>query len=73
MGDTINHQIAAVIVHGHVIASGQASSSKNAKVKAAGNALEKLRGLAPVEFRRMYGCGCVGGVGEGAGEVGTAI
>ncbi|KAL9579266.1 MAG: hypothetical protein Q9203_006771, partial [Teloschistes exilis] len=31
MGDTIKHQVAAVIVHGHVIASGQAASSKNAK------------------------------------------
>lgn len=71
MGDTIKHQVAAVIVHGHVIASGQAASSKNAKVKAASSALEALRGMAPFEYRRKFGCRCTGG--EVAGEVGTAI
>lgn len=71
MGDTIKHQVAAVIVHGHVIASGQATSSKTAKVRAAANALEKLRGTAPYEFRRKYGCACTGD--EAAVEVGTAV
>ncbi|KAL8687466.1 MAG: hypothetical protein Q9218_006367 [Villophora microphyllina] len=71
MGDTIKHQVAVVIIHGHVIASGQAASSKNAKVKAAAKALEALKGLAPFEFRGKYGCGCTGD--EVVEEVGTAI
>lgn len=49
---------AAVMVHDEVIAEGTAVSSKYAKLKAASNALELLRGLAPFEFRAKYGCDC---------------
>ncbi len=43
------------------MADGTASSGKNAKVKAAARACEKLDGMAPYEFRRDYGCDCEGG------------
>ena len=74
-GTHITHSVAAVLVHGQVIASGQASSSKNAKVKAAQMALEELKGLAPYEFRAKYKCGCQPeeAGGKGMEEVGTAI
>lgn len=50
--------IAALMVHNEVIAEGRAASGKNAKVKASANALEKLRRLAPYEYRMQYHCNC---------------
>ena len=77
--------IAGLMVHDEIIAEGQASSGKNAKVKASVEALKLLRGLAPFEFRKVYGCDCQGeekdwvgkdgkdGIEGGIGMVGTAI
>ena len=72
--------IAALMVHNEVVAEGQASSGKNAKVKASSNALKKLQGLAPFEYRAQYHCNCAGQVkdwagkdGDGVGMVGSAI
>ncbi len=72
--------IAGVMIHGEVVAEGQASSGKNAKVKASSNALKMLQGLAPFEFRQQYHCNCdgeqkdwVGKEGKGVGMVGSAI
>ena len=72
--------IAGVMIHGEVIAEGQASSGKNAKVKASNNALKLLRGLAPFEFKQTYQCNCdgkpkdwAGKEGKGLGMVGSAI
>ena len=52
------------MLHNQIIAEGEASSGKYAKLKAAKNALEVLSGLAPFEFREQYGCDCVGGGDE---------
>ena len=78
--------IAVVMLHGNVIAEGQASSSKNAKIKASQSALGVLRGLMPIDFRRHYRCDCEGAAqgdevkkhwagmeGQGTGMVGSAI
>ncbi|KAL8645832.1 MAG: hypothetical protein Q9210_006491 [Variospora velana] len=46
-GTLVAHQVAVVMVHGEVVASGTAASSKSAKVKAAARALEELVPLAP--------------------------
>ncbi|KAL9000121.1 MAG: hypothetical protein Q9169_001196 [Polycauliona sp. 2 TL-2023] len=74
-GTDNDHQVAVVMIHGEVIASGSAANSKNAKVKASEKALEKLRGLAPFEFRAKFGCGCTESDVQGAniGETGAAI
>lgn len=72
--------VAVVMIHNNIVADGQAASSKNAKVKASSHALKKLQGLAPLEYRVMYGCCCegeqknwVGKDGGMNGMVGTAI
>lgn len=74
-GTDIDHQVAVVMIHGEVVASTTAASSKSAKVKASEKALKELSGLAPFEFRSKFGCGCtVEEVQEAhMGEVGTAI
>ncbi|KAL8854373.1 MAG: hypothetical protein Q9221_000860 [Calogaya cf. arnoldii] len=74
-GTDIDHQVAVLMIHGEVIASGTAANSKNAKVKASEKALEKLRGMAPFEFRAKFGCGCTEGdvLGADMGEIGAAI
>ena len=51
--------IAAVMIHDQIIADGQASSGKNAKLKAAKDALHQLQGIAPFEYRLQYRCDCV--------------
>lgn len=72
--------IAGVMIHGEVVAEGQASSGKNAKIKASSNALKLLQGLAPFEFKQQFHCNCegeqkawVGEEGNGVGMVGSAI
>ena len=72
--------VAALMIHDDIVAEGQASSSKNAKVKASSNAMKKLQGLAPFEYRTQYRCDCEGQVkdwvgkdGDGKGMVGSAI
>ena len=78
--------IAVVMIHTQIVAEGQSSSGKNAKVKASKNAISALKGLAPFEFRLQYRCDCenaadgeeekrkwVGREGAGLGMVGSAI
>lgn len=72
--------IAALMVHDEIVAEGQASSGKNAKIKASSNAVKLLQGLAPFEYRTRYNCDCDGQVkdwvgkdGDGVGMVGNAI
>jgi endoribonuclease Dicer len=50
--------IAVVMIHDKIIEEGVAGSSKYAKLKASSHALELLTGLAPFEYRQMYGCDC---------------
>ncbi|KAL8932688.1 MAG: hypothetical protein Q9216_006725, partial [Gyalolechia sp. 2 TL-2023] len=63
-GTDVQHQVAVVMVHGEVVASGMAASSKNAKVKACERALEVLKPLLLLDFRQMWGCDCVEGEDE---------
>ncbi|KAL8812553.1 MAG: hypothetical protein Q9200_000953 [Gallowayella weberi] len=74
-GTDIDHQVAGVMIHGEVVASATAASSKNAKVKASAKALEELNGLAPFEFRAKYRCGCTEQDVQRVdiGELGTAV
>ena len=72
-GTDVKHQVAVVMVHGEVVASGTAASSKNAKVKASQRALEVLKPLAPFEFRERWGCDCVEGEEVMLDDVGTAV
>ena len=58
------------MIHDIIVADASASSGKNAKVKAAAKALEKLTGLAPYEFRKAYECQCEGVRGREIEEVG---
>jgi endoribonuclease Dicer len=50
--------IAMVQIHYKVFFHGTAASGRYAKLKVAKEALEKLEGLPPFEFRRQYGCTC---------------
>ena len=50
--------LAAVIIHGQVVADGVASSARYAKIKACEKALNELEGLPPFKFRNNYGCDC---------------
>lgn len=50
--------LAAVIIHGQVVADGVASSARYAKTKACEKALDKLDGVPPFKFRDRYGCDC---------------
>ena len=72
--------VAGLIVHGDIVADGEASSTKNAKVKASSAALKLMQGLSRDEYRAQYKCDCagetkewVGRDGDGIGMVGTAI
>ncbi|KAI9794454.1 MAG: Dicer-like protein 1 [Peltula sp. TS41687] len=50
--------LAAVMIHSDVVAEGQSSSGRYAKVKASSNALSVLESLTPSEFRERYQCRC---------------
>lgn len=69
--------VAIVMIHNEIIADGEASSGKNAKVKASQAALEKLDGITPSEYRMQFRCDCEMGKHQKAvlpGEAfGTAI
>lgn len=73
--------VAALMVHDEVVADGQASSIKQAKVKASSSALKLMQGMSREEYRLTYRCDCketeeqgwVGKNGDGIGMVGTAV
>lgn len=50
--------IAAFMIHGEVFAEGQASSTKNAKIKASKSALGTIGKISLVEYRTRFGCDC---------------
>ncbi|KAI9832203.1 MAG: Dicer-like protein 1 [Phylliscum demangeonii] len=65
--------LAAVMVHGEVVAEGHAASSRVAKVRASSSALEVLDRMKRADFRRLYRCACrVVEDGE-VGEVGEVV
>ena len=59
--------VAVVMIHEEIVTDAQASSGKNAKVKASANALKLLAGVAPFEFRAKYMCDCGRVKGEEVG------
>ena len=65
--------VGLVFVHLQVVAHADSSSGKYAKIRASHRALDTLKGLAPWEFRKKYGCNCKKGqesdVGDGDGQV----
>lgn len=82
--DHASSSFAGTLVHDTVISKAHAESGKNAKATAAKRAVEALEGLAPFEFRELYGCNCTtvdkecivdeeGGAAAEAEERGTAI
>ena len=50
--------VAAVMIHDEIIAHSKGKSGRYAEVRAANNAVEKIEGLAPYEFRARFGCNC---------------
>ncbi|KAL9102654.1 MAG: hypothetical protein Q9187_009099 [Circinaria calcarea] len=61
--------VAVVMVHNEIIADGESSSGKYAKLKASSNALELLQGLAPFEYRMQYRCDCSDEASEVTDEI----
>ena len=55
---TASRVAAVVMIHLQIIADAESSSSKYAKIRASHRALEKLKGLAPWEFRKKFSCDC---------------
>jgi endoribonuclease Dicer len=65
--------VAMVMIHDRVCFHALSSSGRYGRLRVAEAALEKLEGLPPFEFRRVYGCDCeddegVGGNGNGNGN-----
>ena len=55
---SLPRNVAVVMIHDEIIAEGEASSSKNAKVKASLKANEILQGITASEYRERYRCDC---------------
>jgi endoribonuclease Dicer len=75
---SVSYNVAAVLVHGEVVADGRADSSKVAKVIASREALELIEGLSPFQFRDKFKCTCQpsevdGSKNELDATIGTAI
>ena len=58
--DNVNPAMALAgwLVHNQMIADGQATSARYAKVKASLQAWDKLNGKTAAEFKEEYGCEC---------------
>ncbi|KAI8942644.1 Dicer-like protein 1 [Plenodomus lindquistii] len=63
---------AMIVIHGKVRYHSLGQSGRYAKLRVSHMALEKLDGLPPYEFKRMFGCDCVD-EGVGVGENGEDI
>ncbi|KAF2143652.1 uncharacterized protein K452DRAFT_296653 [Aplosporella prunicola CBS 121167] len=60
--------VAGLMLHGRIVADGEGASAKSAKMHASKDALEKISGLVPFDFRAKFGCTChaeTDGKGEG--------
>ncbi len=68
-----SRNVAVVMIHDEIMADGEASSGKNAKVKASQAALEQLRDIAPFEFRMQYRCNCQAGGEKSKDAPGEAV
>ncbi|WPH04698.1 dsRNA-specific nuclease [Acrodontium crateriforme] len=50
--------MAVVMIHGEVLAHSRGMSGRYGKLRVAKDALDKLEGLVPFEFRSRFGCNC---------------
>ena len=50
--------ITALIIHTTVICGDVSKSAKYSKLRVAAEAYDELRGMAPYEFRKKFGCDC---------------
>ncbi|KAF2121559.1 dicer-like protein 1 [Lophiotrema nucula] len=54
-----NKQIVAMLaIHGKVVFDAMGKSARYARIRCSNNALEKLEGLNPYDYRMKYGCDC---------------
>ncbi|KAL6238625.1 hypothetical protein BDW75DRAFT_247011 [Aspergillus navahoensis] len=65
--------LAAVMIHGTVVAESIESSSRIAKVKASKRALDMLEKIGQAEFREMFKCNCREAGNPPEVDLGTAI
>ena len=72
-GEQSSCSLAVLIVHSKIVAEGAAASVKNAKVKASQHALDELKGMAPIDFRRQYDCDCSGETKAWVGQDGAGV
>jgi endoribonuclease Dicer len=50
--------VAVVVVHNTIVSCSRGKSGRYARLRVAQQALEKMEGLTPIEFRAKFGCGC---------------
>lgn len=50
--------VAVVMIHDEILADAQASSGKNARVRASEKALRLLEGMSVTDFRKRFKCSC---------------
>lgn len=55
---SLPRNVAVVMIHDEIITDGEASSGKNAKVKACLEANELLRDITPLMYQTQYHCDC---------------
>lgn len=67
--------VAVVMIHDEILADAEASSGKNARVRASEKALRLLEGMSVVDFRTRFKCNCARAVtdtSDTAKESGTS-
>ena len=57
--------VAVVMIHEEILADAEASSGKNARVRASEKALRLLEGMSVENFRKRFNCSCGRAVGGG--------
>lgn len=58
--------VAVVMIHDEILAHAEASSGKNARVRASEKAVKLLEGMSVADFRKRFNCSC----GRAAAEIG---
>lgn len=57
--------VAVVMIHEEILVDAEASSGKNARVRASEKALRLLEGMSVADFRKRFNCNCGRAVEEG--------
>lgn len=63
--------VAVVMIHDEILADAEASSGKNARVRASEKAVKLLEGMSVADFRKRFKCSCgraVAETGDNTGE-----